>query len=232
MDEHWHQLLKQKWNGIVLQPRQRRKYLHAPLWLQLFQRAAAVQDQLVPHQGEIDCTEITTPMINSCPTRWRTSAASATTRRGASSYPASPPTRWTGCLASSATAWWTSLRGEHINWQKVNILAISVDPGILWSTAPFSSLHVSTQHLAFQWVCKYEIPENKLLHNYRPRWSRRAGSATCPRYAWAAWRAGPRGCSVATNNASSSGTGANSSWARCTPTTFLPPFPAVQIVWR
>ena len=156
MDEHWHQLLKQKWNGIVLQPRQRRKYLHTPLWLQLFQRAAAVQDQLVPHQGEIDCTEITTPMINSCPTRWRTSAASATTRRGASSYPASPPTRWTGCLASSATAWWTSLRGEHINRKKVNVFAISVDPGILWSTAPFSSLHVSTHHLAFPWVCKYQ----------------------------------------------------------------------------
>ena len=232
MDEHWHQLLKQKWNGIVLQPRQWRKYLHAPLWLQLFQRAAAVQDQLVPHQGEIDCTEITTPMINSCPTRWRTSAASATTRPGASSYPASPPTRWTGCLASSATAWWTSLRGEHINRQKVNVLAISVYPGILWSTEPFSSLHVSTQHLAFRWVCKYEIPENQLLHNYRSRWSRRDGSATCPRCAWAAWRAGPRGCSVATNNASSSGTGANSSWARCTPTTFLPPFPVVQIVSR
>ena len=139
MDEHWHQLLKQKWNGIVLQPRQRRKYLHTPLWLQLFQRAAAVQDQLVPHQGEIDCTEITTPMINSCPTRWRTSAASATTRRGASSYPASPPTRWTGCLASSATAWWTSLRGEQ--------LSISIDKKLTFLLFPLIQVSFDRRHL-------------------------------------------------------------------------------------
>ena len=94
-----------------------------------------------------------------------------------------------------------------------NIYAISTQylrcPGILWLTAPSSSLRGSTRPPASRW---------------RPR----AGWASSRRSAWAASRAGARGCSAATRRAASCGRATSSSSAPCTATTSSPPSPAAR----
>ena len=164
--------------------------------------------------------------------RWRTSAASATTRPAASSSPTMPPTRWTGYPASSATAWWTSLRGEQyfslLEKKRLWCIQVSFDwRHLLPLPAPAHNL-LHSGKLAIQdlhWVLNKQATTS---WNYSFRWSLRGGSATCLQSAWAAWRGGPRGCSAETSNVSSCGTEASSSWEQCTPTTSSLPSPAAQ----